>query len=111
MLALGSVWTGAASLLIALAMLAYRPAFTDVLVTVVLWFGSPGALCLGGLTLWAHRDDADDDSGVAARRVQAKTGIGLSLAAAAIVYGLIISSTKLEPLERASKNQYNSHKT
>jgi len=97
MLALMSAWIALASLLIAVAMLLYRPAFTDVNVTLVLYFGAPGALCLAGLTLWAHRKEDASDSGLSARRMQAKTAIGLALLAAAIVYALIIFSRKLDP--------------
>ena len=84
------------SLLLAIVMLVYRPALTDLTVVLVLYFGAPGAMCLAGLTLWAHRnEDAADDPGLAARRVQSKTAIILAMAAAAIVYGLIIFSSKL----------------
>jgi hypothetical protein len=96
MLALVSVWLALLSLLLSLAMLAYRPAFTDISVVLVLYFGAPGAMCLAGLTLWAHRnEDSANDPGLAGRRVQSKTAIVLAIAAAAIVYGLIICSKKL----------------
>ncbi|MBI3835053.1 MAG: hypothetical protein HY287_12055 [Planctomycetes bacterium] len=96
MLALVSVWLALLSFVLSLTMLVYRPAFTDVTLTLVLYFGAPGAMCLAGLTLWAHRDeDAANDPGLAGRRVQSKTAIALAIAAAAIVYGLIICSNKL----------------
>ncbi len=97
MLSLASVWIALASFVLAVAMLIYRPAMTDVTILLVLYFGSPGALCLAGLTLWAYRKDMGDDPGVAARRIQAKVAIGLAIVAAAIVYALIILSAKLEP--------------
>jgi len=98
MLALASVWLGLMSFLLALAMLVHRPAFTDWTVVLVLYFGAPGAMCLAGLTLWAHREEKSaDDPGLAARRVQSVTAIVLSILAAAIVYGLIICSRKLTP--------------
>ena len=99
MIALASVWLALAVLLLASTMLAYRPAFTDLSVMLVLWLGTPGALCLAGLVLWAHRKEASADPGVRARRLQAKAAIIMSLAAAAIVYGLIIFSHKLVPIE------------
>jgi hypothetical protein len=99
MLALASVWIALASLLLAAAMAVYRPAMTDVTVLLVLYFGSPGALCLAGLTLWAHRKDTSTDPGLAARCLQAKVAIAMALAAAAIVYLLIIFSRKLVPIE------------
>lgn len=99
MLALLSVWIGLVALILAAAMIVYRPAFTDWAVTLVLYFGSPGAMCLAGLMLWAHRKDDDDDPGLNAQRLQAKTAIALAIVAAAIVYLLVIFSTKLEPIE------------
>src|SRR3990172_7086518 len=83
MLALASVWISLASLIVAAAMLVYRPAMTELAVTFVLYFGSPGAMCLAGLTLWAHRKDDTSDAGVAARRIQAKVAIVMAIAAAA----------------------------
>ena len=99
MLALGSAWIALASFVIALAMLVYRPAFTDWTVLLVLYFGSPGAMCLAGLVLWAHRKEGDDDPGLAARRLQARVAITLALIAAAVVYALFIFSHKIEPIE------------
>ncbi len=90
MLALLSVWIGLLSLLLALTMVVYRPAFTDVTVVLVLYFGVPGGLCLAGLTLWAHRKEKTPDSGLSAQRIQTKVAIALGLAAAALVYALII---------------------
>jgi hypothetical protein len=92
MLALSSVWIALGTLLLAVTMLAYRPAFTDGTVTLVLYFGSPGAMCLAGLVLWAHRKESSGDEGLRARRVQAKTAIALALLAAAIVYGLVMNA-------------------
>lgn len=95
MLALFSVWIGLLSFLLAAGMWLYRPLMTDPAIVAVLYFGAPGAMCLGGLVLWAHRRDISADPGLAAQRVQSKTGITLALFAAAIVYGLIIASKKL----------------
>jgi hypothetical protein len=39
MLALFSVWIGLGSLFLALAMLVYRPAMTDLTIPLVLYFG------------------------------------------------------------------------
>lgn len=97
-LALSAVWIGLLTLGLSAAMLFYRPAMTDWTVLLVLYFGSPGALCFAGLVLWAHRKDAPGDPAVAAQRAQAKVGIVLAVLAAAIVYGLIILSEKLEPV-------------
>jgi len=99
MLALASVWIAAVTLVLAAAMAVYRPSMTNITVTAVLSLGCPGALCLAGLTLWAHRKADAPDLGIAARRIQAKVAIGMALAAAAIVYLLIIFSQKLMPIE------------
>lgn len=106
MLALLSVWLGMISLFLSVAMMVYRPAFTDATVTAVLWFGAPGAFCFAGLTLWAHRYDGKDDLGIVARRIQAKAAIGMGVVAAAIVYTLIIFSTKLEPVAFSPDSAY-----
>jgi hypothetical protein len=98
MLALAGVWIALASLLLAVAMAVYRPAMTDLTITLVLYFGSPGAMCLAGLTWWAHRTDLTD-GGAVARKTQAKIAVGMAIAAAAIVYILIIFSHKFIPLE------------
>ena len=107
MLAFASVWIGLATLALSATMLLYRPAFTDLTVTLVLYFGSPGALCFAGLVLWAHRKEDGADPGVSAQRLQAKIAIGLALLAAAIVYMLIINSQKLDPFERPPTTAYN----
>ena len=108
MLALASVWIGLAALALSAAMVVYRPAFTDLTVTLVLYFGSPGSLCLAGLVLWAYRKEDHADPGLAAQRKQAWVAIGLALVAAAIVYLLVIFSRKLEPLERPASKVYHS---
>jgi peptidoglycan biosynthesis protein MviN/MurJ (putative lipid II flippase) len=107
MLAFAAVWIALASLLIAVAMLVYRPTFTDTSVVIVLYFGSPGALCLALLTLWAFRKEGDDDKGVRARRIQCRVAIAMAVAAAAIVYLLIIFSAKLETIEPGKTSIYN----
>ncbi len=98
MLALLSVWVGLLSLIVATSMAIHRPFFTDMNVVGVLWFESPGALCFGGLILWAYRKEDDSDPAIQSQRLQAKVGITLAILAAAIVYILIIYSQKLEPL-------------
>ena len=98
MLAISSVWIALASLLLAVAMLVYRPTLTDLNLTLVLYFGSPGAICFAGLTLWAFRKDDASDPGVNARRTQAKVAIVIALAAAAIVYMLIIRADRIAPI-------------
>jgi hypothetical protein len=97
-MALASVWVGLLTLGLSAAMLLYRPAMTDLTILVVLYFGAPAALCFAGLVLWAHRKDESADPSIAAQRVQAKVAIPLAVLAAAIVYGLIIFSEKLEPV-------------
>jgi hypothetical protein len=99
MLALASVWIGLASLVLATVMLLYRPALTDLGVTLVLYFGSPGALCLAILVLWAHRGNDTLDPGLQAQRLQARLAIVLAIVAAGIVYALIIGSEKLLPAD------------
>lgn len=100
MLALASIWIGLLSLLIAVAMAIYRPVFTDLTVTLVLYFGSPGSLCFSGLVLWAHRKEDGRLPGIRDQRLQAKIAIGLALLAAVIVYLLIFYSEKLSPIGR-----------
>ena len=97
MLALMSVWIGFATMALAVAMVVYRPALTDLTIPLVLYFGSPGAMCLAGLVLWAHRKDGPDDAGLVAQRIQCKVAITMAIIAAALVYALIIASQKLEP--------------
>jgi len=97
MLALASAWIGLVSLLLAGTMILYRAAFTDLTVTLVLYFASPGALCLAGLVLWAHRNEDSTDPALQAQRLQAKVGIGLALAAAAAVYVLVIRAARITP--------------
>lgn len=108
MLALASVWMGLAVLALSAAMVVYRPVFTDLTVLLVLYFGSPGSLCLAGLVLWAYRKEEGSDPGIAAQRKQAKVAIGLALVAAAIVYLLVIFSHKIEPLEHPASSVYHS---
>ena len=97
MLALTSVWIALFTFILAGTMLVYRPAMTDLTVTLVLYFGSPGAMCFAGMVLWTHRDDGHDDPGLEAQRAQSKIAIALAIAAAAILYCLIINSRKIEP--------------
>lgn len=102
MLALLSVWIGLLSFLIAALMLIYRPAFTDLTVPLVLWFGTPGSLCLALMVLWAYRKKSgidQADPGVRAQRIQAKVAVALAILAAAIVYALIIGAEKIGPSE------------
>lgn len=107
MLALTSVWIGLAAFALSVAMVVYRPVFTDLTVTLVLYFGSPGSLCLAGLVLWAYRKEDRADPGVSAQRKQARVAIFLAIAAAAIVYLLVIFSHKLEPVAGRSSFAYN----
>ncbi len=95
--ALASAWIGLASLLLAAIMALYRPAMTDLTVTLVLYFGSPGAMCFAGLVLWAYRKEDALDPGIAAQRAQARVAIVLALVAALIVYLLVIFA---EPIPR-----------
>jgi hypothetical protein len=97
--ALASVWLGLTAFLLAIAMLAYRPALTDLTVLLVLYFGSPGALCFAGLVLWAHRKQDAAHRAIAGQRLQAKVAILLALLAAVIVYLLIIFAEKIESIE------------
>jgi len=94
MLALLGVWIGLGSLLLALAMLVHHPAMTDLTIPLVLYFGSPGAICFAGLVLWAYRKDEAPEPTVAAQRLQAGVAITLAVFAAAIVYALVIGSKK-----------------
>ncbi len=95
MLALASVWISLATLMLALAMVAYRPAFNDVTVPLVVMFGGPGAMCLAGMVLWSLRKEPAEGEGVAAQRLQSKVAIGLAVIASAIVYVLVIYAQRL----------------
>ena len=95
MIALASVWMGFACLLLSLVMWIWRPAMTDVTIWLVLWLGAPGTLCLAGIVLWSYRKRSRDEKDVAAQRLQCTVGIILALAAAAVVYTLIIRSEKI----------------
>ncbi len=108
MLAFMSVWISLCTLLLAATMLLYRPAFTDTTVVLVLYFGSPGALCFAGLILWAFRKEDSTDPGMTSQRTQCVAAIIMALLAAAIVYVLIIQSEKFIPIEAATNTIYNS---
>ena len=97
MIALASVWMGLATLAVALVMLIHRPAFTDLTVLLVLWLGSPGTMCTAILVLWSYRKEKAHDTGLAAQRTQCKVAIGLAIAAAAIVYALVIRADRIPP--------------
>lgn len=99
MLAFTSVWTGLATLTLASAMVVHRPWMTDLMLTLVLYFGSPGTLCLGGLVLWAYRKEPAADPGVSAQRLQAKVGIFMALLATGIGYALVIMADRVTPIE------------
>ena len=49
---------------LAAGMLVYRPLMTDLTILLVLYFGSPGALCLAILVLWVHRGEPDLDAAI-----------------------------------------------
>jgi len=89
--ALISVWMGLACLLLSLAMLLWRPAMTDVAVTIALW-GAAATMALAGLVLWGLRNEPPSRA-VRMQRVQAGAAIVLALAGAAIVYVLVITAT------------------
>ena len=97
MAALASVWLGFVTLIVSLTMLFWRPAFTDITVPFVLWLGSPGTMCIAGLVLWSSRKEKDHDEGMAAQRLQCKVAIFLAIAAAAVVYYLIINADQVLP--------------
>ncbi|MEK6676528.1 MAG: hypothetical protein AABZ47_12860 [Planctomycetota bacterium] len=103
MIALTSVWMGLGTLLVALAMLVHRPAMTDTTLVLVLYFGSPGSICLAGLVLWAYRKESDMEPGIVAQKQQARVAICISLLAAIVVYALIFGSKKIDPTTNARK--------
>lgn len=107
MLAFGGVWLGLASLGLAVVMLVVRPTMTDLTVTLVLYFGSPGALCFGGLVLWAHRKDETPEVAVLAQRTQAKVALVLAILAAAIVYGLVMGAEQIPRIDAEHAAFYN----
>lgn len=99
MLALAAVWVALASLALAITMVVYRPAFCDINVTLVLYFGSPAALCFAGLVLWAFRKETDPAPAMNAQRLQAKTAMTLAIFAAAIVYALVMLAEERPVIE------------
>lgn len=107
MLALASVWIALVTFLLAVTMLLFRPAFTDVTVPLVLWLGVPIAWCFAGLVLWSHRKESALEPSLVAQRLQAKVAFVLGFFAASIVYGLIIGSKKFERIDEAHTTQYN----
>ena len=106
MLALASVWLSLASVVLSAAMLLYRPFFTDWGVTLVLYFGSPGALCFSGLVMWSLRKEPADTPGVSGQRAQAGVGAALAIVAAAIVYALVIRAQPVQRVEAAADHGY-----
>lgn len=99
MFAFLSVWIGVFALGLAVLMVVYRPAFTDWTILLVVYFGTPGAWCLAGMVLWALRKEDASQPGVRAQRIQAMVGIVLGAGAAAIVYLLVIFSTRVPRFE------------
>lgn len=95
MAAFVSVWMGLGTFGVAAVMLLWRETFTDFYVWLVLWLGAPGTMCLAGLVLWANRKQNPEEPGVGPQRLQCKVAIGLALAAAAIVYGLIMGAQQI----------------
>lgn len=86
---------GLATLIAAVVMVIHRPAFTDLMVWLVLWLGSPGTMCIAGLVIWSYRKEKKPDPGLSAQRMQCKVAIALALAAAAIVYLLVIKAQRV----------------
>ena len=99
MLAFASAWIGLATLLLALAMVLHRPWMTDLTMTLLLYFGAPGALCLGGMVLWAHRKERSGDRGVSAQRLQAKAAVAMAVLAVGIGYALVMLADRVAPVE------------
>ncbi|MGB0715389.1 MAG: hypothetical protein ACPGXK_05895 [Phycisphaerae bacterium] len=95
MLALLSVWVGLISMVLAIGMCFFRTLFTDLNVVLVLYFGSPGALCFAGLVLWAYRKEGRDDEGINAQCLQARVGLTFGLIAATLVYILVIYAERV----------------
>lgn len=95
MAAFVSVWMGMATLGVAMVMLLWRPAFTDLNVWLVLWLGAPGTMCVAGLVLWAYRKRDADEPGVTPQRIQCKVAIAFALAATAIVYALVMGAQRV----------------
>ena len=89
MLALLSVWIGLASLLYALAIVIWRPLFSDVNISVTL-YAAIFSLTLAGLTLWDLRKQPRDEPAVRARRLQAWVATVLSILSIACIYLLIM---------------------
>jgi ABC-type glycerol-3-phosphate transport system permease component len=103
--ALMSVWLSLASLLLAAAMVLHRPLWNDYTVTLVLYFGSPGSLCLAGLVLWSLRREDPAEPGIAGQRRQAKIAMAQAVLAAAIVYALVIFAERRQAVSVASASE------
>jgi hypothetical protein len=95
MIALLSVWIGLAVLALSISMIFSARMFTDVTLFLVLWLGSPAAICLAGLVLWSYRKEGRDDPGIESQRVQCKAAIVMAVLAAGIVYWLMFSTTEV----------------
>jgi hypothetical protein len=96
MLALASVWIGLASLVVAVAMVVHRPWMTDLTLVLVLYFGSPGSLCLAGLVLWSLRKECSRTPGVLGQRRQARAAIVMAVLAAALLYMLVMLASPVQ---------------
>lgn len=95
MLGLLSSWLGLVALIMSAIMVAYRPAFNDLVLLIHMYFMCPLSMTFGGLVLWSTRREK---SQLRRARLQAKVGIVMAVVAAAIVYLLVALA---EPINSA----------
>ncbi len=88
MLALLSAWLGLAVSVLAIVMVFWRGAFTDVTVPIAL-YGAVVAIGCGGLALMRRIQPGDRPEHAPAQRLQAKVGIGLGMFTVIVVYALM----------------------
>ncbi len=88
MLSLLSVWLGLGCLAVSVAMLVYRPWFSDASVTIAL-YSAAASMCFAGMVLFSLRRRDSIEVGVAMQRTQCKVALFLALLGAGIIYGLV----------------------
>ena len=94
---LASVWLGFSCCAASVWMVVQRRTLGQFeLLTPLNLYGCCLAMTLGAVVLWGYRKRDSSEPGIAQQRLQAKVGIGLSLAAVTVVYLLIMLATPLE---------------
>lgn len=96
-LPLVSVWLGLACCATSVWMVVRRRTLSQFeLVTPLNLYACCLGMTLGVVVLWGYRKRDESEPGIVQQRLQAKVGIGLSLAAVVVVYLLIMLATPVE---------------